>query len=191
MNLSSRALLGFVCLPLLLSGCASKEKAPVRRCPQVAIVRDLAIDRDYGANPPDEKELVAAAGMKDFDGGCSYSDKGVDVNVTLNMIAAKGPRLGGDNVGFPFFVSLLDGEDKILKKEMMMANFTFPTGKKNAEHKEDLHVFVPLPDDKTNAEPYRVLFGFQLTEEQLKDVRSAKEALFEEMEKKGGLSNSR
>jgi hypothetical protein len=163
-------------LPFALAACADKKEdvKPVRLCPQVAILRELERAKDFGSSTPDPGELVAVAAMKNVEGGCEYNETGADVRFTLNMIASRGPRLGGDRVAFPFFVSLIGPDDKIVRKELMTANFTFGSGDKRAEDHEDLHVFVPVPPDLT-AEGYRVLLGFQLTEDQLKATRDAEQ----------------
>ena len=162
-------------LPLALTACSSTEDAkPKRLCPQTAFVRELERVNDYGADMPDEKTLVAAAKMKSVDGTCDYRDEGVDVNFTLKIIAGKKERLGGDKIGFPFFVSIIDPEGKILSKELMTADFEFSGDKKTAERTEILHVFIPMAKDADGTN-YQVLMGFQLTEEQLNAVRKADE----------------
>lgn len=161
-----RALFLLCLVPLALTACASDKKPP-RQCPQVAILRDLDRVEDYGNDTPDPSTLVSVAALRRVDGGCRYDEKGVDVNFKLTMAAEKGPRLGGDKVSFPFFVSLIDPEDKVVRKELMTAAFEFPSGQKYVETSEDLHVFIPLAEDQ-EASAYRILSGFQLSEAQLK-----------------------
>jgi hypothetical protein len=163
-------------LPLVLASCAWFDKKPQKICPQVAIVRELERISDYGTEAADPKALVASAVMRKVVGGCDYKDDGVDVTYELTVAASKGPRLGGDRVGFPFFVSIVDPDRKILAKELMTADFTFHGDDKKAEHEESLHVFIPMPKDAEGAN-YQVLMGFQLTEQQIKDIRQAEENL--------------
>jgi len=171
----NRWMLLLCAMPLILPGCASKEKEKQvkRLCPQTAFVRSLERMNDYGGESPDEKVLVAAAKMKSVEGNCKYSDEGVDVDFTLNFVAEKSPRLGGNQIGFPFFVSIVTPEGKIISKELMTAEFKFGSDKK-AELNEDLHVFIPMSKDADGTN-YQVLMGFQLTEEQIKAVRKAED----------------
>ncbi len=185
-----RHILGFMLL-LALAACASdsdkdkdtekkdsdkkkeadKEK-PLPICPQVAILRELETIQDYGNEKPDPAQLVAQANMRSVDGTCAYRDNGIDVAFDLNFIAAKGPRLGGLHIGFPYFVSVVDSGQNILTKERMTVEFGFSSESKITEHAESLHVFIPLAKDKRALGPsYRVLMGFQLTQEQLDTVR--------------------
>ena len=92
----------------------------------------------------------------------------------IERLAEKGPRLGGEKISFPYFISALDPANKILNKEMMTANFTFGDEAKTAKNEEPLRVLIPLAKDE-DAANHRVLVGFQLTEEQIKAI-AAKEA---------------
>lgn len=173
------AALSLVACALIASGC-SHEKEIQRLCPQVAMVRDLQQIYDYGQNTPAPSELVAVSAMQKIEGDCSYSDKGADVHFTLSLAAAKGPRLGGDKMSFPFFVALLDPSGKIVKKDMLTTNVAFASGEKRVDKQEELHVFIPLPDPKASAEGYRILTGFQLTQDQIEAVRQEKADAFKE-----------
>ena len=133
--------------------------------PQVAILRDLAIIRDYGGQSPDPSELVAGARMKSVDGMCEYRDDGIDVAFNLNMVAARGPRLGGHHSSFPIFVAVVDPASNILNKEIMTAEFSFSGDERSANGSENIHVFIPLELKKHGMGPdYRVLTGFQMPE---------------------------
>lgn len=149
-----------------------KIKEPTPICPQVAILRDLEIIRDYGSERPDPSELVAEAKMLKVEGDCAYQDKGIDISFELNLIAQKGPRLGGLHSSMPFFVSVVDPEQKILNKERMTEDFNFSSDSKISQKSETLHVFIPLDKSIQGRGPnYQVLIGFQLTQKQLEAVR--------------------
>jgi|GEM_PF-976883 len=178
MNACRGVALGVLWLVLSLTACSSdKEKKAERLCPQTAIIRELEHVMDYGVETPDSKTLVATALMKKVTGRCEYTDTGVDVGFELIVAAGKGPRLGGDKVNFPFFVSILTPEQKIVAKEQMTAEFSFSGSSKVTEQIEQLHVFIPMDKDADGTN-YQVLMGFQLSEDQLKNAR-AREDSFE------------
>ncbi|MFA6280322.1 MAG: hypothetical protein WC612_05980 [Bdellovibrionales bacterium] len=155
---------------LTLAACATDKDAPVKPkplCPQVAIVRALEKVEDYGQEAIDPTTLVAVAVMQKVDGSCAYGEKGVDVTFDLSMAAQKGPRLGGNKVSFPFFVSVVSAEDKVLAKDMMTAEFSFEGDGKAVTLDQPLHIFLPLAKGE-DAANIRVLTGFQLTEAQAK-----------------------
>jgi len=161
-----------LCIALLaLAACANTSEAPVRKCPQVAILRPLERVEDYGNDTVDSSTLVAVAVMQSLSGKCAYESNGVDLNFTLSMKAEKGPNLGGNRISFPYSVSVITPDDKIIAKDMMTATFTFDDKTKLATTEEPLHVFLPLAKDE-DASTYRVLTGFQLTESQLKAART-------------------
>ena len=143
---------------------ALKRLAALPICPQVAIVRGLDDMRDYGGEKPDASELVAGAKLMGVQGQCEYTDTGIDVHFDLNMVAARGPRLGGKHTSFPFFVAVVEPSGTILNKERMTAEFNFSGDERTANTAETLHVFIPLPIAKRGLGPdYRVLMGFQLS----------------------------
>lgn len=155
----------------MLTSCATKEEVkPPRLCPQVAILRPLERMEDFGSDRPDASTLVSVATMQKVEGQCRYEDTGVEVGFELSMMAERGPRLGGDRVSFPYAISLIDAEDKVRAKELMTAEFVFSDGAKLALINQPLRVYVPLSKDE-DASGFRVLTGFQLTEEQLKQIR--------------------
>lgn len=170
----TRSLFALGLAVLALAGCSS-DKEPPRLCPQVAIVRNLERIEDHGRDAPDPSTLVAVAALRDIDGTCDYKDKGVDIAFDLNIAAEKGARLGSDQISFPFFVSLVGPEDQVIAKESMTTKIDFPSGDTRTKKTESLHVFLPLKPKET-AEGYRVLLGFQLSEDQLKAAREKENA---------------
>jgi len=165
MTLSYRLLMACMLVPVL-SACASSDAKP-RQCPQVAILRPLDRVADHGHDVAEQGRLVGDALIQKVEGSCAYTNSGADVNFKVFIKADKGPGLGGDHLGFPFFVSLVSPDNKILDKELMTANFTFADESKTALFSEDLHVFIPLSGTES-AENHRVLVGFQLTEDQMR-----------------------
>lgn len=158
-------IIGMSCL--LLAACASsKEELPPPSCPQVAIVRALDRFKDYGSDTPDPSNLVAVGFMQDVGGKCSFSDKGVQMEFEIIMKAQKGKRLGGDKIGFPYFISIVDAEDKVISKEIMTARFKLDDDKVTTMT-EPLRVFIPLKEGQKSVER-RVLIGFQVPPSQVK-----------------------
>lgn len=156
--------------PFLLSACASDDKTPPRRCPQVAILRSVEKFEDYGYDSIDPANLVAVGTMQKVEGQCEYEDNGVHVTFDLVMNAQKGPRLGGDKVSFPYFVSVVKPDETVSGKELMTASFNFDEGTKRAVVSQSLHIFLPLAKNE-DASNFRVLTGFQLTEGQMNALR--------------------
>jgi hypothetical protein len=174
---------------LALTGCGDSKKDEVKIdeepateiavpknktlpiCPQVAIMRELELVRDYGGEKPADDQLVASAYMKKVVGTCSYKDNGVDISFELQMQSGRGPRLGGLHTSFPYFIAVIDPNETILNKELMTTEFSFASDKQDTTHSEDLHIFLPLKiTERDKAPDYRVLIGFQLTDAQLAEA---------------------
>jgi hypothetical protein len=141
-------------------------------CPQVAIMREIDTWRDYGREKPTPDQLIAAAHMTKIAGTCSYhydKDKpqGIDIKFELDMEAMRGPRLGGLHATVPFFVAVVDPDGTILDKNRLTTDIGFSSDEHTAGTSENLHVFIPLAKAaQTTGPDYRVLAGFQLTQEQ-------------------------
>ncbi|MDP9126882.1 MAG: hypothetical protein M3N08_01290 [Pseudomonadota bacterium] len=152
-----------------------KKKKTLPICPQVAILRDLDDLKDYGSDRPEASQLVTEARMQNITGDCGYRKTGIDIDFDLTFIAAKGPRLGGDHAEFPFFIAIIDPDQTVVEKTKMTAEFKFSDDKRKlADHVEHLHVFIPLTEAQQPAGPnYRVLAGFQLTQDQLDAIRAS------------------
>jgi len=130
-------------------------------CPQVAILVDAQNHVDYGGEKPNEDQLVASARMINVEGDCAYRKNGIDISFTLHMSARRGPRLGGDQVNFPFYVAVIDPSENILNRQLITARFSF-SDNRHAGDDEKMHVFIPLTKDALQGGPsYRVLMGFQ------------------------------
>lgn len=158
-----------ICVSLFLVSCSS-SKVKHRTCPQVVSVHELDEMADHGREAMVPDTLVATALMKLIEGQCEYDDDGAEVSFNLHMEAKKGPRLGGQTVSFPYFVSLVSPSSEVISKEIMSQEFEFEDEQLQVTKIEPLRVFIPLLEDE-DAANYRVLLGFQLTPEQLKFIR--------------------
>ena len=135
-------------------------------CPQVAILKEADETFDYGGEKPDPAQLVAKARLNKITGDCAYRTDakkgiGIDITFTVQELAARGPRLGGNQVGFPYFIAVVDPADAVLNRQIVTAQFKFSGADKVVEINEPLHVFIPLTEKTLSAGPdYRVLIGF-------------------------------
>jgi hypothetical protein len=158
----------------------ARENPPI--CPQVAILREIDTLRDYGREKPAPDQLIVAAHMTNITGSCSYhydKDKpqGIDITFELDMDAVRGPRMGGLNASLPFFVAVVDPQGAILNKNRLSAEIKFSSDERSAADAENLHVFIPLAKAaQTTGPDYRVLAGFQLTQEQYDEMAKGKPA---------------
>lgn len=160
-------------LPLLLAACGSGGDQGKRICPQAAIVRDLAQVADFAREEiADQRSLVAAGKIGRVESRCNFDKNTIEVEIEAQMLARRGPQLGGDRVEFPYFAAILNDKDQPVAKQNMSARFRFDSDGR-AEITEKLRVAIPEPASASGAY-WRVLLGFQLSPEQLAFNRNEK-----------------
>ncbi|MBI1273105.1 MAG: hypothetical protein GC131_03350 [Alphaproteobacteria bacterium] len=158
-----------------LAGCSSDKDKVRLPCPQVAVVRELARYIDHGrADVQNSDTLVAEAVMTGIEGDCGFEDDGIDIDFNLNVIARRGPGLGGDRVSLPYFIAVLGPGDQIIEKKQVSLEIKLDEGKPT-EKKEKLDVYIPYGQDKDPGQ-YRVWLGFQLSEQQVARLRGTTES---------------
>ncbi len=154
---------------------ATETWHPKLICPQVAIIHELDTARDYGGAQTGQRSTRSRIAHEELDGEIAAITMMASISPSPWISSPRvAPRLSGRNSEFPFFVAVVDPDGNILNKNMMTEQFHFKEDDKTVERTDSLHVFIPMPKDKHSTGPhYRVLAGFQLTEDQLKQVRSA------------------
>jgi len=176
---------GLLMVFLAMAACASDEdvavpeaepEAPPKQeiktqnliCPQVAVVKEAEEAADYQNGEADPAKLIAKAKMTGIDGDCGYrkgdlDESGIDIAFTLKSVAMRGPKLDKEKakISFPFFVAVLDQSDQIVNRQTLTEKYRFSGDEKVKEQSEQLHIFIPMPEENLTAGPdYRVLIGF-------------------------------
>lgn len=152
---------------MALAACASNdEQKTALICPQIAVVKDLAKFRDYGrASDPAPRDLVGQAVMAKRAEQCTVEDDEVVAEVTLQILAKRGPSLGEGGFSTPYFIAVLDEHDRIVSKETMSNTFQFVKGD-ILEFNDLLRITIPR-NAKSDVQHNRVWIGFQLSLEQM------------------------
>ncbi|AWK85849.1 hypothetical protein DEW08_04060 [Azospirillum thermophilum] len=157
---------------LALAGCSSLGLGPkdpaeaVFACPKVNIVRDLSEVAQFRPGGRDMTDLQTRAALTDYTGNCEYTSKGVTVNVSVYLVAERGPAMKGDTANYKYFVAIAQPDETIVSKAVFDTSVTFPDGQARAGSKEELTPQIPLPKD-VNARDWKVYVGFQLSPEEL------------------------
>jgi hypothetical protein len=159
---------------MALAGCSGQPKPgeAALACPKVSIVRDLAEMTQFRAGGRDGSDVVARAALADYSGNCDYTSDGVTVNLSLYVVAERGPALQGNQASYRYFVAVTPpNAAQPSAKSEFESTIDFPAGQARAANKEEVTPQIPLPRDG-NAKDWQVLVGFQLTPEQLAYNRS-------------------
>jgi hypothetical protein len=148
-----------------LAGCSgSKDKIP---CPSATIAPDVSAVVKFRDGPGrDFKDMSYAGKMLAVNSSCEAADKnGVNVSNKLGITAIRrDPNLTQGQL--TYFVAVADPQLNILAKRNFVIDITFPSMEREVTITEELAQHIPLPKG-ASASRYSVLFGFQLTAEEL------------------------
>jgi len=152
---------------LVLGGCSSFGGDNVHKtdlaCPKVGIVRDANSVTLFRPGPGRGPADVVARGLvADYSGNCTYDSTGVTVDVSLALVAERGPALVGTQVPLTYFVAVSTPDGTLVTKQEFATTVDFPA----SGPREDLQPHIPLPE-KQDARGYQLLVGFQLSPDQL------------------------
>jgi hypothetical protein len=166
--MNRRHAIRLIALVFSLTSCANNEDIkPVVQyasCPQVAVIRDLSVYQNPAA--ADENNLVISVRMGNIKGGCAYDEKGNQIEAGFDVAAVRGPNTAGKRASVPFFISVLNSRDEVVKKETYEIPIVFEDNNRQMRMNVPVNPLVATPpgDDPTQ---YRILIGFQLSSEQV------------------------
>lgn len=140
-------------------------------CPDVRIVGDLNQLHQFSDNQPaTESNSVSAVWLQDIQESCRTSGRDVTVDMTLaftGQLGSKGKAHSTDKPSFayPYFVAITNNQGNIVAKEVFAVTMTYDGGKTTENKVEKIRQIIPVASgDISN---YKVLVGFQLTDQEL------------------------
>jgi hypothetical protein len=158
----------------LLGGCSVFSKPlPAPPCPRVSLVPDVAETVGYRDGPGrDLTDIRYRAAIADAKGDCDYRRETLTANLTVVLLAERGPALADrEPADFDYFVALIDPERHIVSKSVLKGRVVFPSGQNRASFPDEITIGpVRLPSRDVGPD-YTILLGFQLTPEQLEQNR--------------------
>jgi hypothetical protein len=163
MRMASAGLAG-----LLLAACASSAPPPPPPACPAALLLEGA-ERTASYRPGSDRSPSALrylAVLSHLQSACHYDDKGVDVDVGLNLIAQHGPAATGDPVELTYFVATMGPDRQVLSKQLFDSEIVFAKDEDLAGVAEQLTLRLPsvTPEE---ASGYNLLLGFQLDDAEL------------------------
>ena len=139
-------------------------------CPTALILEGAERTAAYrpGAEPR-AAEIRYIAVLRDLSSACRYysgeGGAGVDVDLTFNLIAERGPAMSGTEA-LTYFVATIGPDGQILDKELLQGDLTFEQGEERAGWSEDLTLRLPTVNSSEGA-GYQLYVGFQLDDAEL------------------------
>ena len=154
-----------------VTSCTNNTLPP---CPAVRIDSTTARLTQFkeGAGR-DIKDVEYQAELIAYQGACTFSEKGVEVQMDLDVALAAGPAAKKDPASLYYFVAVPQLFPNPVGKRLFKLSQSLPTspGEKERVKESDIRVFIPLKKDEPAA-AYDVYVGLQLTNEQLDYNRS-------------------
>jgi predicted small secreted protein len=157
----------------------------ISACPHVAVIEDLAVLNDFeNVSKPSPDNLVSRVVLTKMQSSCGDKSRSVIVDLKLafeGTLGPKGKMQAGDMPFFtyPYFVAVTAPNGEIMAKEVFAASITYDRGENTHTHFETLRHIIPL-DDTSRGNRYKVMVGFQLSQDQLEynrnQIRMAQEA---------------
>ncbi len=141
-------------------------------CPRIEIVNELDVLSDFGnAMEATPSNLSSHVALSKIESSCSYKDKSVTLDLKLAFEANLGPKGRSHSIekpffAYPYFVAITNPSGDIIAKEVFAAPMTFALDKTEMTYYEGLRQIIPI-NHKQAGPRYKVLLGFQLTENQL------------------------
>jgi len=155
---------------LLVAACA--DRAPLRPCPPVSVLKDTeraVMFRDGpGRDITDVRWEVAIASV---DSKCTYRGDQLTSQVAVDIVAGRGPAADAPAGVFAFFVAVVDREQNILAKQVFETRVEFAATQGRAGVREEIDQMVRLPAG-AEGDDYVVLVGLQLEPQQLEYNRA-------------------
>ena len=141
-------------------------------CPQIGILREANQVTLYRPGGKGAADVEARAQIVDYAGNCTYDEDGVTVDVSLILVAERGPALAGTAVPLRYFAAIVDPAGTITARQQFDTVIDFTGNVPRAGSREDLQPRIPMPRGK-DGRGYQVMVGFQLTQAQLDANRKA------------------
>lgn len=159
---------------VLLAACGSDEQITVLTCPQVYIVQEAARYTEWA--PGGGRDLIDIrydADIVNVEWLCTFlTDKNrVDMEARFAMRVLMGPAAPARQVRLPYFVAVADPSGTIVAKQVFGMDIAFPGNALEIAHIESVLQRISY-GRIADAARYTVYIGFQLSPEQLAEVRA-------------------
>jgi len=157
---------------LALAGCGAFEpdRAPFS-CPRTLLVADADTATLYREGPGRDLTDVRFVGrISGVTWQCAFHEDGyIDQEITVAFAAARGPAADAREVGFDYFVAVVEPSGRIARKQVFHLNVVFEGG--NSVVFNRIVGTTIFAADPVDASGNRIYVGFQLTPEQLQENR--------------------
>ncbi|HUK60228.1 MAG TPA: hypothetical protein VLV50_13440 [Stellaceae bacterium] len=166
------ALLAVVGAAASLAGCNFGSTREGLNCPSVVNAPNADTIAIFRPGGHDAKDVAVGGKIYKVTSTCEREKEGVVINAELTFYAQRA-ALETKSVTLPYFVALVDPQQRVLSEESFQVQLPFPAAEFYRESApEKITVHLPLTD-RTQASAFSVVVGFQLTPDQIAFNRAA------------------
>lgn len=158
-----RALLIALLCGVVLAPAKAQEPTA---CPPVALLPDADLLTRFAGSSTSMQELDYQVAIERVDFECQAIPAGVEMTLTLNFIAASGPKMSGNEVAFAYFVTVTKADGTPITRYDFDLTVPFAAGQKGVRATEVLAPLIPLAAGDS-AGNYRLFVALALTPEEL------------------------
>ncbi|WP_421995107.1 hypothetical protein [Roseococcus sp.] len=162
--------------PLVLSAMVVSGCQPTRiddllvSCPALTLPSDLAdLTRYRAGSPPDLSTVVLDARVTAVDANCRRGrrDRSLDATISMRFQMDRGPAAPSRAVQIPWFLAVLDANDNVISRQSFVLPAQFGANTTRAAvSSQPVEISFPV-GQHLRAQDYRIMVGFQLTEDEL------------------------
>lgn len=141
-------------------------------CPQVKGLTDLASITQF-TNPAEmtPDKMISDTKLEKIASTCAVAGNSVSVELELNFSGVLGPAgvkdLDGQaNYTYPYFLSVVSPDGKILSKDVFALSMVYENGQITYHRQDKLRQVIPLMTGQ-DASKFQIMIGFQLSADEL------------------------
>lgn len=167
-----RSVAGGVALTTLLAaGCGFLSEEPKRQpppCPNASILEGAGVTSTYRPGQEgDAQSLRYTAGLAQLISQCRYPADGLEVDLSFNVLAEKGPAYGQGPLEITYFVATVGPDQRVRSKRLFSTELRFPDGRPVAGQAESLTLRYPFVFAAEGA-TLQLYLGFQLNPDEVR-----------------------
>jgi hypothetical protein len=153
-----------------LAACSSSNPEPSSAaCPAALFLDGAEQTAVYSAGAgmePNPNQLRYQAVLSNLSSACRYVDEGVEMDLTFNLTAGRGPAFSSTPEEVTYFIATLGPDQRILNRDAYSAELDFEEGYAGARWSEQLTLLI-RSITPAQGSYYTLFIGFQLDDEQL------------------------
>ncbi len=164
-----------VFLGLVLAGCTVFDTGPQLPCPRAVVLSEAAEMVEFRPGPGrDLTDVLYTGEVVGMSSTCEYDNDGyVDSDVLLTVALTRGPAAEGNIGRFTYFIAITNPADKIIAKQVFPVEVEYPGFGPRVAVQEEVSQRIHYAPN-ADARYYRIIIGFQLTQDQLEFLRRSR-----------------